>query len=275
MRAHAADRSPNPHRLTISAILWTMVVLTAAGCGFGPLTGRATEEWSKSYPLAAGGELRIGNTNGKVEIEGVDGSNVDVHAVKIAHAATDEAARQMLPRIAITEDIKPDRVSIESGRMAGFLLGVGYEVEYHVKAPRHVTVNARTTNGVITLTGLDGKVIARTTNGGVRAKGLGGSVEAESTNGGVNIDLASVGDNRIALRTTNGAVTLEVPDTAKADVLATWTNGGINVNGLPIDVSERSRRRYEGKLNGGGAPIELHTTNGGIRLRAREVQGTK
>jgi hypothetical protein len=28
-------------------------------------------------------------------------------------------------------------------------------------------------------------------------------------------------------------------------------------------------------LNGGGAPIELHTTNGGIRLRAREVEAQK
>ncbi len=76
--------------------------------------------------------------------------------------------------------------------------------------------------------------------------------------------------DRISLSTTNGGVTLNVPETAKADVVATWTNGGMSVNGLNLDVSERSRRRFEGKLNGGGTPIELHTTNGGIRLRARD-----
>ena len=86
----------------------------------------------------------------------------------------------------------------------------------------------------------------------------------------MSVDLASVGGDRIALSTTNGAVTLNVPENARADVVATWTNGGMSVNGLNLDVSERSRRRFEGKLNGGGTPIELHTTNGGIRLRARD-----
>jgi len=244
--------------------------VAAAGCGFGPLPGRATEEWTRTYPLSAGGEIRIANTNGKVEIEGVEGSTVEVRAEKIARAATDEGARQLLPKIVITEDVKADRVSIETGRISGMLIGARYEVDYHVKAPRTALVTARTTNGVVALSGLTGKVVARTTNGGVRATDLRGPVDASSTNGAVSVDLASVGGDRIALSTTNGAVTLKVPETAKADVHATWTNGGMSIDGLNLDVSERSRRRFEGKLNGGGTPIELRTTNGGIRLRARD-----
>jgi DUF4097 and DUF4098 domain-containing protein YvlB len=259
------------------AWLATAVVLAAicAGCGFGPLPGRATEEWTKTYPLTEGGEVRIANTNGKVEIEGVDASTVEVHVQKIARGTTDEAARQLLPRITITEEVKPDRVALETARIAGLMIGVGFEVQYHIKAPRHAAISARTTNGGIVLNNLSGKVVARTTNGGVRATALSGPVEAESTNGGVQVDVASVGRDPIALRTTNGGVTLDLPDTAKADVVATWTNGGMSVNGLSVDVTERSRRRFEGKLNGGGAPIELHTTNGGIRLRAREVEAQK
>ena len=84
-------------------VLPLLVALT--GCvGFGPLTGQATDEWTKTYPLTRGGEVRIVNTNGKVEIEGVDGSTVEVHAVRIAKAATDEGARQLLPRISINGD---------------------------------------------------------------------------------------------------------------------------------------------------------------------------
>ena len=258
-----------------SALVAASFSIAAAGCGFGPLPGRATEEWTKTYPLSAGGEVRIGNTNGKVEIEGVDSSTVEVHAQKIARAATDETARQLLPRIAISEDIKPDRVSIETGRLGGIMIGAGFEVHYHVKAPKAAAVNARTTNGGVTLTGLTGTVVARTTNGGIRATALSGAVNASSTNGAVSVDLASLGADKIALSTTNGSVTLDVPETAKAEVVATWTNGGMSVSGLNLDVSERSRRRFEGKLNGGGAPIELHTTNGGIRLRARDVEAQK
>jgi len=246
-------------------------LLALTGCvGIGPLTGKATDEWTKTYPLARGGEVRILNTNGKVEIDGVDASTVEVHAVRIAKAATDEGARQLLPRISIREDIKPDRVSIETERLAGFMIGAGFEVQYHVRAPKAATIFARSTNGQITLTALSGSVSAQTTNGGVRANELTGGIEARSTNGGVTVEMAALGTERIQLSTTNGGVTLMLPETAKADLSATWTNGGISLaSGLNIAVSEQSRRRFEGRMNGGGTRIELRTTNGGIRIRGR------
>src|SRR5438477_4299980 len=256
------------------ACLAAVLALLACDVSIGSLAGRASDEWTRSYKLSPGGEFRIRNTNGRIDVEGGDDPSVEVRAERIARAVSDEAARELLPRIAINEDVKPDRVSIETGRLSGIMIGAGFEVRYHVRAPRAALVEARTTNGGVWLTGLTGKVIARTTNGGVRATALRGPIEAESTNGGVNVALAAVAD-RVALRTTNGGVTLDVPETARADVLATWTNGGMSVNGLSLDVSERSRRRFEGKLNGGGTPIELHTTNGGIRLRARDVDPQK
>jgi len=258
-------------RLRFAALAFPLLAALTGCVGLGPLTGRATDEWTKTYPLASGGEVRIVNSNGKVEIEGVDGSTVEVHAVRIARAATDEGARQLLPRISIKEDIKPDRVSIETERIAGIMIAAGFEVQYHVKAPRAATVYARSTNGPITLSALTGSVNAQTTNGGVKATELRGSVEARSTNGSVVVDLASLGGDKVRLSTTNGGVTLFLPATAKADVTATWTNGGIRLaSGLKIEVSEQSRRRFEGRMNGGGTPIELRTTNGGIRLRGRD-----
>jgi hypothetical protein len=247
------------------------VALLLAGCdmSLGHLTGRATDEWTRTYQLTPGGEVHIGNTNGRVEIEGVEGSTVEVHAERIARAATDDGAKELLPRITIKEDIKPDRVSVETDRMGGIMLGVSYEVRYRVKAPKKAVVTVSNTNGLVQLTGLAGRVQARTTNGGVRGKELSGDVDARSTNGGVNIALAALGSEKVRLSTTNGGVTLYLPDTAKADVSASWTNGGINVSDMAkMEVTERSRRRFEGRLNGGGTPIELHTTNGGIRIRS-------
>ena len=54
------------------------------------------------------------------------------------------------------------------------------------------------------------------------------------------------------------------------------TNGGISVGSLDnFEVSEKSRRHLEGRLNGGGTEIELQTTNGGIRLRSRDTVNTR
>ncbi len=65
---------------------------------------------------------------------------------------------------------------------------------------------------------------------------------------------------------------MTVPDSAKADISASCTNGGISVSGVRLEVSEQSRRHLEGKMNGGGTSIELHTTNGGVRLRSKTAE---
>ncbi len=87
--------------------------LALAGCDIsvGHLAGRATDEWTRTYPLAAGGELQIGNQNGTVDIEGTDGTTVEVRAERIAKAATDAGARELLPRIKINEDVSASRVA--------------------------------------------------------------------------------------------------------------------------------------------------------------------
>jgi DUF4097 and DUF4098 domain-containing protein YvlB len=250
------------------------VTLALAACdlSLGNLTGRATDEWTHTYPLTPGGEVRIGNTNGKIEVEGVDGATVEVRAERIARGATEAGARQLLPRIVIKEDIAPDRISVATERMSGIMIGASFEVRYHVRAPKNAVVNVTNSNGSIVITALGGKVVAHTTNGAVSGKELAGGVDARSTNGAVNIDVASVGSDRISLSTTNGGVTLTLPDAAKADISASVTNGGINVSGLDkLELSEQSRRHVEGKLNGGGTPIELQTTNGGIRVRLRDT----
>ena len=260
-------------RARLSALITltsALTVLAACDLSLGNLTGRATEEWTRSYPLASGGEIRIGNTNGRVEIEGVDGSTVEVRAEKIARAATETGARELLPRITIKEEVQPDRVSVETDRMGGIMIGVAYEVRYHVRAPRGAKVNVTTTNGGIGLTALAGKVVAHTTNGGVNAKEMTGGIEARSTNGGVTLDMVTLGSEPVSARTTNGGVTLMLPDSAKADVSASCTNGGIIVSpDLTLAVTEQSRRRLEGRMNGGGTPIELQTTNGGVRIKPR------
>ena len=257
------------------------VTTLVAGCdmSMGNLTGRATDEWTHHYPLTAGGEVRVVNTNGRIEVEPGEDGRVEVRAERIARAATDAGARELLPRIGIKEDVAPDRVFIETQRMSGIMLGAAFEVRYHIRAPRSAVVNMTNTNGQITLNGLGGNVVARTTNGAVVGKALTGAVEARTTNGSVKLDLAAVGSERISARTTNGAVVVSLPQDAKADVSASWTNGGINVApDLKLEVTDRSRRRFEGRMNGGGTRIELETTNGGIRLRSRmeaEAEDTK
>ena len=263
-----------PRRLLL--ILPLAVVLSGCDMSLAHLSAQATDEWTHTYTLAAGGEVRIVNTNGRIEVEGVDGTTVEIRAERIAKGATDSAAKELLPRIVIREDIKPDRVTLETEKMSGIMIGAGFEVRYHVRAPKNTTVNLTNTNGQVSVNALTGKVIAHTTNGAVKGTNLTGGVDGETTNGSVSIDMASVGADKISLETTNGSVTLMLPEKAKATVSASVTNGGINVGSLDnFDVTEKSRRHLEGKMNGGGASVELHTTNGSVRVRSRDTINTR
>ena len=72
---------------------------------------------------------------------------------------------------------------------------------------------------------------------------------------------------RSASARRTAASTLTLPATAKANLSATCANGGISVSEeLKFEATDKSRRHVEGRLNGGGTPIELRTTNGGIRV---------
>jgi len=139
-----------------------------------------------------------------------------------------------------------------------------------VKVPASVDVRLTTVNGGIELAGLTGRVTAEATNGGIKAHDVSGAIDASTTNGGVEVDLAAVADSGVKLGCTNGGIRLRLPSSAKATISARVTNGGINTNGLNLETSgEASRRRLDGRINGGGPRIDLEGTNGGIRISAR------
>jgi hypothetical protein len=242
------------------------VVLSGCGLPVGPLGIKASETWTHTYPLSKAGEVTIVNANGRIEVEGGEGATVEVQATKIASGATEQLANDLLPRIPIEEHATADFVSVETRRLNGFLIGASYEVRYKVKMPKGATIRATTTNGGVSINGMEGRVIARTTNGGIMATQIAGGIEARSVNGGVRVQFVSTGTQPAELRTVNGGIHVALPATAKATVKATWVNGGINLMGLPFEIQEQAKRRFEGRLNGGGPSVEMATVNGGITI---------
>jgi Toastrack DUF4097 len=254
----------------VTVLFASLAVFGACTGSLGGLTARASDEWTRTYPLAAHGELQITNGNGSIDVEGVEGAMVDVRAERIARAATDAAAREVLPRISIKEDVKPNHVAIETERLKGFVIGVAVEVKYHVRVPTAALVRLRTANGEITAAELAGRLVATTVNGSITGRNLSGGVEVRGVNGPVTIEIRSLGEELIELRTVNGELTLTLPGNARANLSASVTNGVIDTSGLTLDLmGEQTRRRVRGRLNGGGTPIDLSTTNGPIRVAVR------
>jgi hypothetical protein len=194
-----------------------------------------------------------------------------VIAVKTARGASSDAAKAALARIEIQETVSPGDVRIQTRVQRGgsFFNGGNLGVEYTVRVPAGADVKFATVNGGIEVTGIKGRLNLETTNGGIKARDVAGAVEASTTNGGVDVDVAQLADGGVKLGCTNGGITLRLPGDARATISARITNGGIDTNGLQVDASENSRRRLEGRINGGGARIDLEGVNGGIRISSR------
>jgi hypothetical protein len=236
-------------------------------------SGKATDTWSRTYTVAAGGRFELINVNGRITAESTDGKDVVVEGKRTAKGRTDEAAKELLGKLEIREEVGGSTVRVESRppRTSGF---GGHEIEWTVKVPKGLTVDLRTINGGVRLDGLSGEIHAKTTNGGVKGQNIiPETIEASSVNGGIEFELGAPLDSTdsVEISTVNGGASLQMPSESKATITARAVNGGVRVNDLDIKQDEDAheferKRRLNGTLNGGGAKVNISTTNGGIRI---------
>jgi hypothetical protein len=262
-------------RTRVGVACWLPVLLVSvSACDIvtAEFNSQETADWRKSYELQPGGRVEVSNVNGKIDVLPSGGSTVEVVAVKVAKAASPEAARQALELIEIRETVSPSSIKVETKlpRSSGLFHRGGGEVRYTVRVPASAEVSFTTVNGGIELAGLNGRVNVETTNGGIRAREIGGPIEASTTNGGVDVEVTQVAAPGVSLECTNGGITLRLPADAKATISASVTNGGIEAEGLAgLERTESTRRRLEARLNGGGPTVRIEGTNGGIRIGNR------
>jgi hypothetical protein len=262
-----------PRRVSLLGLLGLALVASGCELAFTDLKAESHNDWSKSYTLTGGGEVEVRNLNGKIDVAPSRDALLHVRAERSAKGADDAAAKALLDKVEIVETVSGSRVRLETKgpQSTGWLSG-SYKVDYSLQVPAGVRVAVRTTNGHVSLENLPNPVEARTTNGGISGSGLSGALDAGTTNGGIEIEVSAVAGEGIALETTNGGVDLKIPSGAKADISARVLNGGISTGALAVerlDDSSESRRKLEGRLNGGGPRIRLETTNGGISITGR------
>ena len=240
---------------------------------FDLAAGKAEDTWSRTYKVADKGRFELINVNGKITAEPTDGAEVVVEGHRVAKATSDDAAKDLLAKLEIREEVGESTVRVES-RPPRFSGMNGLQIEWTVKVPKGVVLDLRTVNGGVRLNRITNEVHAKTTNGGVKGDGIDASVlEASSVNGGIELALAQPieSSDSIDAETVNGGVTLELPNESKATIEARCVNGGVRVEDLDIKREDQGndferKRRLSGTMNGGGASVKLNTTNGGIHV---------
>jgi len=239
--------------------------LTAGALALGlvlsaPASARVSEEFSRTLPLPSDGAFSVVNVNGSVEVEIWDRDEVQIDATKQAKD------RETLDRTQIEINASKGRIEVVTRLPKGKQSG---SVSYRVKVPAGVSVDAKSVNGAVAVSGVLGGVDAQTTNGALTLREVAGEVEASTTNGALHVShsaLPSSGSHRYS--TTNGAVEVSLPSSASGNFTAKTVNGKIRTD-FPLEVHTTRWGRnssIDGTLGDGGASFDFQTVNGSIEI---------
>ena len=237
-------------------------------CGDGWTSGnKASSRDLREFKTSGGSVTVDGKANGGVSVRGEDRSDVQVRACIQAWADTEAEAQSIVKSIRISE----------SGTIAAEGDGKNWSVSYELLVPRNTNLKLTTFNGGIAISDVDGTITFEATNGGISLSNLAGDVSGKTMNGGLHVKLGGESWKGAGLNveTKNGGVSLKMRENYAARIEAGTVNGGFSseIESLKIDKTEQEKRGWTNKrvsadLNGGGAPIKVFTTNGGISIKA-------
>jgi hypothetical protein len=247
---------------------------------FGPAIGE-TEVTEQELPVEPGSSLAVRTTTGHIDVRAADRSTIKIRAE--SRGGLDLSSDGRL-------------VSVQP-RAHG-----GHQAELDIEVPRDCSVEVHTVKADVSVAGTRAPLRIETTDGDVEAADItadcrfhtvGGDVEArrltgaltvhttngdievldsrlrgfrlESTNGDFRIESPLPPEETYFVKTVNGDVRLSVPEGTGIAVELRTLNGEVTSE-LPTEVTRASKRRWEGRINGGGAKLEMESLNGDLRI---------
>jgi hypothetical protein len=263
-------------------------------CGPGPAgAARKTDKITESHRFAnpdGDNRLVVDNIWGNISVNGYDGDEIRVKAVKTTSADDEddfaEIEREVFLDITREDDLLelyvdgPFRDCNEGARRRGRRWHRDYEVrfDFDIQVPRGTYVELSTVN--------DGEIYVRNINGGIEMEGIGGSGEVYALNHDVTVDFVKNPTRASRFGSLNGDLRLHFLPGLSADFYLKTFNGeffsDFPVSYMPLKAEASSGRRdgkYVYKVNrktavragNGGPDIELDMFNGNAFLLEKKL----
>ncbi len=244
---------------------WLGVSLAAAmfvsGCGAMGGFDNAKQEFHYSYPLAAGGDLHLDNSNGSVQISGWDRNTIDISGTKYAPDT------EGLSDVQVKASVQGSSAIIETVAPRNPFHG-SYGVAYVIHVPRKTVLqHLQTSNGSVSVEDLEGGGKVTSTNGRIAMNHATGDYNVQTTNGAISLDQCS---GVFRAESSNGAIKGTL---AAGSISASTTNGSVD---FTVDKPEDGQKMRASSTNGSivlalaqfrDNGIKADTSNGSITLR--------
>lgn len=256
------------------------------------------DEWSKSYPINGRANLTVSTGDGDVVVTGSNKNTIDARVtttgyklgpndvqivesqsgnnvtieIKFPHMNWNWGGhRNLKVDLEVPSDLDMNIHTSDGNVTAQTVSGnMNFDTgDGNVDAKQvHGTVKMRTGDGNMTGTGFDGSLEASTGDGNVRIEGRFDSLNLKSGDG--NIDAQASAGSKVAnnwsVRSGDGRITLRLPGDLNANLDAHTGDGSISAD-IPVSVSGTiNHQSLRGKLNAGGATLDVATGDGSIHI---------
>jgi putative adhesin len=259
--------------------------------------------WSRTYPVTGKPTLTLETADAGVEFRPCG----DCHEIRI-HI---EVVGRKMSDYRLEEGQSGDEVHFlfkELPHAGGHLAWHKEQTRVTVESPAQLTLRAKTSDGNVILSGLQGdlslttgdgnvgvdhvsgNVRIRSGDGRVKVTDADGSIDAHTSDGSLSVDgifhavalHTSDGTLDLNLRegtklagastiqSSDGSVTIRVPPSFAADLSVHTSDGHVDC-ALPLAMDNyqsggRHGNELHGKLNGGGTPLTINTSDGNVKI---------
>ena len=273
---------------------------------FSSLTALAQDpdhSWSRTYPVTGKPTLTLETSDAGVEFHPCG----DCHEIRI-HI---ELVGRKLSDYRLEEGQTGDEVHFlfkEQPHMGVHIVWHREQTRVTVESPAQLTLEAKTSDGNVSLSGLqgdlslttgdgnvtldhvsgnlriksgdgqvkithaDGAIDARTSDGNLSVDGLFHALELHTSDGTLDVSLRE--GTKLAgastIQSSDGSVTIRVPQNFAADFNVHTSDGHVDC-ALPLTLDHyqsggEESHQLRGKLNGGGMPLTIHTSDGNVKI---------
>jgi hypothetical protein len=262
----------------------------------------ADSQFERTLTASAQPDLYVSTASGEIRIHA--GAGDQIHIVGHVHAGwvVFGDVKDRIQRILENPPIAQDGNSVHVGGTNDHGLFDNISIDYDITAPAGAALNLHSASGDIQSAGVGRFVTASAASGSIRLSGVHGAAEVQTASGdidlgedspgnvkarsasgsihihGFNGDLTThtasgevVADGRLTgpadLSSASGSIRLHLAHDAHFNLEASTGSGSIRVDfpGAPRQ-SDGMRHHLTAPIDGGGAPLQVHTSSGDIEI---------
>ena len=262
-----------------------------------------TEKISKTISPDGLNRLLIDNINGNVRVEGYNGTEIKLEAVKKIMGKKEADVKQGMTELQLKTGVEEGHIAIyiespeikrstkddKKNEWWGYQwnnknVPYEYKIDIVVKIPYQMELDARTVNGgIMEVVGVKSDEIrAINVNGDVSLKDISGKTTATTVNGDVTVSYAQNPNGASEYRTVNGSITVNCQPSLNANLYFKSMNGDFYtdfevepITNTATVVQSNNGKKTSFKINddirvkvgSGGIDCKFETLNGSVYVK--------